>query len=367
MSRWRRLVSLHAIQHLATRVAARVTFATVRFVAPDVADPFVGDLLEETHLRSRHSGNPGRAQAWLAGQVVRSLPALLSLRLHRVAHSTDSPRPNQAAERRTGGAIPTRRFVLAASALGGGTLAVAVGVPFLGALRVARRAPGTNSGPAGPAGLSAFIPQPAPPSPRTPLVPPLALVLVLDRSGSMSALEKSASPATRMQLAIEGARRALHTLSVGDAVGVVSFDYDARWVASLAQLLRPTDIDEIERKVASIAPDGGTDIYRGLEMAYRGLVSNSAAAKHVILLTDGEQGSPAPFPTLVDAMRRADITISTIGIASTGSAALTLDHIARLGQGRHTVVLTPSDLPDVFAREALTFVSQVHSVSPVPA
>jgi Mg-chelatase subunit ChlD len=179
----------------------------------------------------------------------------------------------------------------------------------------------------------------------------------------MSATDTGVSRATRMSLAIEGARRALRTLSLGDALGVISFDYDARWVADLKQLSRSRDFDEVDQKLAGIAPDGGTDIYRALELAYRGLQQSQVRAKHVVLLTDGEQGSPAPFPTLVNAMRRADITISTIGIASKSSAATTLENIARLGQGRHSVVSTPAELPDVLAREAYAFVSQVRSLT----
>jgi len=183
----------------------------------------------------------------------------------------------------------------------------------------------------------------------------------------MSATEKVAPFPSRMQLAIEGAGRAVRALSVGDAAGVVSFDYDARWIASLSQLIGPADFADLDRRIGAIAPDGGTDIYRALELVYRGLIQQSAAVKHVILLTDGEQGSPAPFPTLVAAMRRADISISTIGIASQGAAAVTLESIARLGQGRHSIVHTATNLPDIFAREAYTFVSQVRGASPIPA
>jgi Ca-activated chloride channel family protein len=69
-------------------------------------------------------------------------------------------------------------------------------------------------------------------------------------------------------------------------------------------------------------------------------------------LTDGEQGSPAPFPTLVNAMRRTGITVSTLGIGSTGSAATTLQTIARLGQGRYYVTSNARDVPRIMTQEA---------------
>ncbi|HEV2124588.1 MAG TPA: VWA domain-containing protein, partial [Chloroflexota bacterium] len=104
--------------------------------------------------------------------------------------------------------------------------------------------------------------------------------------------------------------------------------------------------------IATIQPDGGTDIYRALEMAYQGLRQVSARVKHVILLTDGEQGSPAPFAQLVTAMRRQGITVSTLGVGSTGSAVTTLQNIARIGQGRFYVASDARDVPRIMTQEA---------------
>ena len=55
----------------------------------------------------------------------------------------------------------------------------------------------------------------------------LALVLVIDRSGSMETPGVS-----RMELAKEGAIQAVETLQAGDQVGVIAFDSTARWIAS---------------------------------------------------------------------------------------------------------------------------------------
>jgi len=353
-----------------------------RTIAPHITDPLIGDLMEEAALRARRGDPAPRTRWWLASQAIRSLPWLASLRLRRATFASasrhakhaeltqrtqDAERPRRT-QRNAG---TSRRLVLAGSLLGAGTVGgavVAVAAFGLAPLPRLTHPSASRAVPPPAAGGAVQVPPPVPPPvlPAPPLVPPLALVLVLDRSGSMSATDTGGPRTTRLSLAIEGARRALRTLSLGDAVGVVSFDYDSRWVADLKQLSRAADFDDVERKLSSIVPDGGTDIYRALEMTYRGLQQTPARTKHVILLTDGEQGSPAPFPTLVDAMRRAYITVSTIGIASQGSAATTLEHIARLGQGRHTVVTTPADLPDVLAHEAHTFVTQVRSPTSHP-
>lgn len=180
----------------------------------------------------------------------------------------------------------------------------------------------------------------------------LALVLVIDRSGSMSATDTGDRRTTRMELAKEGAIQAVETVQEGDQVGVIAFDYESRWISEMRAIRGPADTRAVADRVATIQPDGGTDIYRAMEMAYRGLQQTQARVKHVIVLTDGEQGAPAPFPTLANAMRRSGITVSTLGIASTGSAAATLQNIARIGQGRHYTATDAREVPRIMTQEA---------------
>jgi Ca-activated chloride channel homolog len=180
----------------------------------------------------------------------------------------------------------------------------------------------------------------------------LALVLVIDRSGSMAATDTGDRRTSRMDLAKEGAIQAVETLSEGDQVGVIAFDYDARWIVNVAPVRSRAETRAVADRIATIQPDGGTDIYRAMELAYQGLRQTSARVKHVILLTDGEQGSPAPFAQLTTAMRRQGITVSTLGIASTGSAATTLQNIARIGQGRFYATTDARDVPRIMTQEA---------------
>ena len=180
----------------------------------------------------------------------------------------------------------------------------------------------------------------------------LALVLVVDRSGSMSATDTGDRRASRMDLAKEGAIQAVETVQEGDQVGVIAFDYDARWISDVKTIRGAADTRSVADRIATIQPDGGTDIYRAMELAYRGLQQVQARVKHVIVLTDGEQGSPAPFPALVSQMRRAGMTVSTLGIGSTGSAAATLQSIARLGQGRYYVTNNAREVPRIMTQEA---------------
>jgi hypothetical protein len=112
-----------------------------------------------------------------------------------------------------------------------------------------------------------------------------------------------------------GSARVHQTLKEGDQVGVIAFDYTPRWAADFRTIRGPGDTRAVADRIAVIQPDGGTDIFAALELAHRGLQQVSARVKHIILLTDGES-SPAGFPSLMNAMRRAGITVSAVGVSA---------------------------------------------------
>ena len=131
---------------------------------------------------------------------------------------------------------------------------------------------------------------------------------------------------------------------------MVAFDYNARWVSEIRPLRGPADFKTVADRIATIQPDGGTDIYAALDVAYRGLQTTQARVKHVIMLTDGE-GTPAPFPNLLNAYRRANITLSTVGVSSEAGKSL-LQDLARRGSGRYYFTDTPSAVPQIMTQEA---------------
>lgn len=177
----------------------------------------------------------------------------------------------------------------------------------------------------------------------------LALLLVVDRSGSMLTADTVDRRTTRMELAKEGAIQAVEALQVGDQVGVIGFDYMPRWIASMRPIRDPQDARAVNERIATIQPDGGTDIYAALDAAYKGLQQVSARVKHVILLTDGE-GQAAAFPQLMAAMQRAGITVSTVGVSSESGTAL-LQDLARRGKGRYYFAGSARDVPRIMTQE----------------
>src|SRR6185369_11760504 len=111
--------------------------------------------------------------------------------------------------------------------------------------------------------------------------PPAALVVVIDRSGSMAGAR------------LEGAKTALHALvdrlDPTDQFGVVVFD-DTAQVAIPAGPLH--DKASAHRAIDAIHPGGCTDLsagyLRGLQEVRRVAASGAApGAKHVLLVSDG--------------------------------------------------------------------------------
>ncbi|MFN3166612.1 MAG: VWA domain-containing protein [Phycisphaeraceae bacterium] len=185
--------------------------------------------------------------------------------------------------------------------------------------------------------------------PSQTILPSGALILVIDRSGSMSA-PVAGSPHKQQNVAAEAAILALSTLYPQDKVGVVSFDTKADWIVKLQYNRDP---QSIAKKIESIGSGGGTNIAAGVEAAYQALASTEVkneAIKHMIVITDGNGSMPNNFQ-LGPKLAKAGITVSTIGVGD-GHNAVDLQALARTGNGNFYPVVNPNNLPQVFIKEA---------------
>jgi Mg-chelatase subunit ChlD len=173
----------------------------------------------------------------------------------------------------------------------------------------------------------------------------LAIVLAIDRSGSMAA---SAGRYTKIDLAKEAAVSVVDFLNEKDEIGIVAFDAEAQEIVSLEKVKSKV---EIEDKIATIRPGGGTNIYPALKVAYGWLRNSDAKLKHIILVSDGKSDQPNESYTLVSQIAGDKITVSTVAIGRDADGR-TMRDIADPGLGRYYETDDAGSLPRIFIKEA---------------
>ncbi len=193
-------------------------------------------------------------------------------------------------------------------------------------------------------------------------LPTVALLIVLDRSGSMTA---QVAGQTKMALADQGAALALNVLSPRDYFGVFAVDTRVHVVAPLA---RHGAKEPIAQKILSItAGGGGIYVYTSLAESMQALRDINARIKHVILFSDaadaeekrageqpdGAQGSGTALE-LVSAMVSLKITTSVVALgAEQDKDTLFLRQLAERGQGRFYLTSDATTLPQIFSTETM--------------
>ncbi|MDQ0116677.1 VWA domain-containing protein [Paenibacillus harenae] len=172
-------------------------------------------------------------------------------------------------------------------------------------------------------------------------IPSLGLVLVIDRSGSMSD--------GKLELAKEAAIRTIELMRDADTVGVVAFDSAPWWVVEPEKL---SNRDSIIERIQGIQSEGGTEIYNALKAGYEGLLEVDAQRKHMILLTDGQSATNPGYEALTDAIVDDQMTLSTVAVGD-GADQVLLERLAKAAKGRFYFTKDQSTLPAIFSRETV--------------
>lgn len=176
-------------------------------------------------------------------------------------------------------------------------------------------------------------------------LPATALLLIIDKSGSMTAGQYGV---TRLEVAKEAACRAAEVLTEQDSIGVIAFDDEGKWVQPMTKV---TDIAAIQAQIGTIRPGGGTAFYTPLLMGLEALKAVSAPHKHVIFLTDGESGDQG-YDQIVEEMRENGITLTAVAVGS-GADVRTMMRLADLGGGRAYAAGEFDNVPKIFTKETM--------------
>lgn len=173
---------------------------------------------------------------------------------------------------------------------------------------------------------------PAIPEPR-----PLELVLVIDRSSSMSGI--------KMMQARNAGVAAIRALRQDARVGVVAFSGGAD------RVMAPVGMDQRDDAISfvqGIHASGGTNIGAALGAANAIMSRDPRYIHHVILLSDGVS-SPDPAIQAAQALAGRGVSITTITIGPRNDL---MARIAQIGRGRYHVTNSAGSLPSLFVREA---------------
>jgi uncharacterized membrane protein/Mg-chelatase subunit ChlD len=188
--------------------------------------------------------------------------------------------------------------------------------------------------------------------------PDVALVVVIDKSGSMDACHCNSfdrggaggggagiAGVRKVDIGKEAILRAAAAMTARDQLGVVAFDESAHWVVQTQPL---GGIADLRGQIGGIQPLGQTNIFAGLDQAVKSLETTSATRRHIILLTDGWSTS-GQYDAILARMKAAGITLSTVGAG--GGANPFLAQLAKSGGGRFYPAANPASIPDIFLKE----------------
>jgi uncharacterized membrane protein len=183
----------------------------------------------------------------------------------------------------------------------------------------------------------------------------VAMVIVIDKSGSMSFAERGRQ---KIDLADEGGARVVSLLKDTDQLGAIAVDSVPKWAYELQKLTRKQDA--IDAITSIRAGGGGIYVYSGLLEAYQALKKVDSTVKHVILFADTadceEQDGPSGESSLMLAQRYLQnfkITTTTIGIGHNGDVDVPfLDRLAVAGDGRFYFTSDMFTLPQIFTQES---------------
>ena len=158
--------------------------------------------------------------------------------------------------------------------------------------------------------------------------PPIAVMVVIDSSGSMGS-----GPNSKLALAKEGAFACLEALTSRDYYGVITFDDQSNEKLSVTPVSRRKEIEEEIQELGEESM-GGTVFSHAIEDAGRALAAVDVERRHIILVTDGEASDKGEYEQFITQNFKAGITMSVVSIQPSEGTAIKMQEDAALGGGK---------------------------------
>ncbi|NJN68083.1 MAG: VWA domain-containing protein [Chloroflexaceae bacterium] len=179
--------------------------------------------------------------------------------------------------------------------------------------------------------------------------PPVSIVVIIDVSGSMGAMEPEGGH-TKIELAAEGAARIAERLRDEDEITIIPFDTAPHDIVGPVPGTRRDEA--IDRAATIRAGGGGINIHDALHKASLIIRERQHPIRHIITITDGsdtvqQEGAHA----LVDDLRTEGVTVSAIAVG-TGSDVPFIEEMAQRGGGRFFLTEHASEIPTILTSEA---------------
>ena len=175
---------------------------------------------------------------------------------------------------------------------------------------------------------------------------PLAVALVLDKSGSMNSDGK-------MENAKRGALEALKKLGTKDIATVVVYDYEA---SVLVPAKSAGDKSAFTSAISRVRADGSTALYDGVQAGAKQLQSfiKEGYVPRIVLLSDGlanvGPSTTSDLAALGRTLAGREMTVTTIGLGLDYNEDL-MTALASESGGNAYFAKTAGMLPDIFVRD----------------
>lgn len=185
--------------------------------------------------------------------------------------------------------------------------------------------------------------------------PPIAVMIVVDKSASMS---------TSLDAALDGAMACLDALSDRDFCGVMTFQTTATEELQVLPCSQKEAIIETINGIRGSTPGGNTVFSDAIMKAGRALsVIENVERKHIILVSDGAAGDPyETYLTHIENNFKDDITMSVVTVNIDSADVTEMTNAAAAGGGKFYNVTKPeiNTLPTVMKNDlSLEAISEI--------